>query len=358
MGALAILNCMMMNSVRSQTPELDAPVATYYYQKVSGIDTNNQDFDQLISNTTNGLNGAILTNKSMAFLSTELSTDFATLYLINELQKDDKNREAQKLFAYYDNLDIQGSIACDSMKQTASKEYILVFVPGLFYKRKPETGGDFYKQRMQFNDYGCTTHLIETNEVGTVEENAMIITQELRKLMSTGKKIIVVSASKGGLDLYYSLGYLLNESETENIRAWVSIGGTLNGSPIADKYQKGFRKLYAKIILRFIGARYGLVRDLGTSASAERNKKIKLPDNILTIHYVGAPLEYQLNKEVKKLYAQLSKLGPNDGLTTLIDELTDNGIVITELGLDHYYRDPNIDRKTIALLFTSLILLE
>ena len=47
-------------------------------------------------------------------------------------------------------------------------------------------------------------------------------------------------------------------------------------------------------------------------------------------------------------------MGPNDGLTTLTDELTSQGIVITELGLDHYYSDPRIDQKAIALLHTAL----
>ena len=33
-------------------------------------------------------------------------------------------------------------------------------------------------------------------------------------------------------------------------------------------------------------------------------------------------------------------LGPNDGLTPLIDVLAHGGRTIVQLGLDHYYRDP------------------
>jgi hypothetical protein len=33
----------------------------------------------------------------------------------------------------------------------------------------------------------------------------------------------------------------------------------------------------------------------------------------------------------------------------LADELVPGGIAVTDVGLDHYYRDPAIDLKTLAL---------
>ena len=45
-------------------------------------------------------------------------------------------------------------------------------------------------------------------------------------------------------------------------------------------------------------------------------------------------------------------------LTTLTDELTPQGVVITELGLDHYYKHPNIDKKAIALMYTALQIID
>ena len=79
---------------------------------------------------------------------------------------------------------------------------------------------------------------------------------------------------------------------------------------------------------------------------------------MLIVHYVGAPLSSQVSKKVRKNFKMLSKMGPNDGLTTLMDELVPQGIVITELGLDHYYKDENIDKKTIALMYTALDILD
>ena len=57
----------------------------------------------------------------------------------------------------------------------------------------------------------------------------------------------------------------------------------------------------------------------------------------------------QVEKRIRSHYCSISEFGPNDGITPLADEVTENGIVVTELGLDHYYKSPDIDKKTIAL---------
>ena len=48
-------------------------------------------------------------------------------------------------------------------------------------------------------------------------------------------------------------------------------------------------------------------------------------------------------------YEQLLPYGPNDGLTLLADELIPGGKAVLEIGLDHYYRDPEIDLNALAL---------
>jgi len=54
----------------------------------------------------------------------------------------------------------------------------------------------------------------------------------------------------------------------------------------------------------------------------------------------------------------MRRLGPNDGLTLLADELTEQGLVVTEVGLDHYFRAPDIDLRTVALTYAVLDELE
>src|SRR5680860_1906370 len=140
----------------------------------------------------------------------------------------------------------------------------------------------------------------------------------------------------------------MSKADTKNIKASMSIGGVLRGSKIADDHLKGAKGLFAKVASFFMGSGTEYIEDLSQEKSVLRHNSLKLPKDLLIMHYVGVPLSTQVYGDVKKNFIQLSKIGPNDGLTTLTDELTPNGIVITELGLDHYFKDPKI-----CLLYTS-----
>ena len=76
---------------------------------------------------------------------------------------------------------------------------------------------------------------------------------------------------------------------------------------------------------------------------------LDLPEHILLIQYIGAPLSGHIGKSVRGRYKVIKKIGPNDGLTLLFDEVISGSGVITDIGLDHFYRDPEIDLKTFAL---------
>jgi hypothetical protein len=78
-------------------------------------------------------------------------------------------------------------------------------------------------------------------------------------------------------------------------------------------------------------------------------KEITLPLHIFVLQFVGAPLSGDIANDVRDRYIELRKYGPNDGLTLLADELVPRGITVIEPGLDHFYRDPEIDLKSMAL---------
>ena len=67
------------------------------------------------------------------------------------------------------------------------------------------------------------------------------------------------------------------------------------------------------------------------------------------MQYVATPLSGDITDNVRSRYAYLRKYGPNDGLTLLADELMPDGITIIEPGVDHFYRDPEIDLKSLAI---------
>ena len=76
---------------------------------------------------------------------------------------------------------------------------------------------------------------------------------------------------------------------------------------------------------------------------------IRLPRKILAVQYVAAPLSGDIADDVRGRYTYLRKYGPNDGLTLLADELVPGGITIIEPSFDHFYRDPEINLKSMAI---------
>jgi len=198
--------------------ELDSEIASYYFRKQTGKHLPDSRLDSIINSVTSGLSSSQINNHDMALLSNKLSTDFATLYLIDELLKIDKNRYAQKLYNIYDKPANQIDEHDRVEFHNRAREYVFVFVPGLFYLRHPETGGDFAAQRNQLEAMGLKTHLVKTNETGLVEENANIIANDIKSLSGTNKKIIVVSASKGGPDLAFALGHTLSSANQKMLK--------------------------------------------------------------------------------------------------------------------------------------------
>ena len=334
---------------------VDHELAAYYFEKYTRKNITNQKFEALLTQKLVDVQKDSIRPRDLTYLSNAISVDFATLFFIKNVFNMDRNRMAQDLYRSY-----SAKLSTDPSHEQDSKlkEYAYVFVPGLLYKRHGDKGGDFLAQRRLLDSMGLSNYLIPTNELGSVRENARIICNFLTKLNQAHSKVILVSASKGSPDLAYALGKLMGVADTENIKAWISIGGVLRGSKIADDHLKGAKGLFAKVASFFMGSGIEYIQDLSREKSILRHNSLKLPEDLLVIHYVGVPLSTHVNGEVKKNFNELSKIGPNDGLTTLTDELIPNGIVITELGLDHYFKDPKIDQKSIALLYTADMILQ
>ncbi len=280
-------------------------------------------------------------------ISKKYSKDVATFYFLQRLYENRGNKYCQDLYhqtVLEDKVDIY----------TALKKYHIVFVPGLGYKEDTTTGADFAHQRKLLKQYEISNELIETEEWGLSDANAQIIAYQLKSINDNHDNILVVSASKGGLETAIALGKILEPNEIKNIKSWISVGGILRGSPIADNYLKAPKCWFAEFMLWTKGKKIDIVKDLSYEMRKAEFEKLKIPDQINVIHYVGAPLATNISKEIKSRYCSMNAFGPNDGLTPLADEITANGFVVSELGLDHYYRDDQIDKKTMALAYVAV----
>lgn len=291
-----------------------------------------------------------LETSTLRDIARHYSMDVATLYFVHRAYDEPENNSAQKrYFRYLEEL--QTNEVREMVKPL--KEYYAVFVPGLNY-HDSSNGGDFARQRKLLQDCGINNELVRTGNWGFTNENAEIISDRLRLLSKKYEKIIVVSASKGGLETAIALGNLLDPLDIKPIRAWVSVGGILKGSPLADQYLTWPKCWIAEVGLLFVRQNIEFVRDVSYAKRSADFASLHFPEHVKRIHFVGAPLSTDIHKRIRSAYCSIRDFGPNDGITPIADEITENGVVVSELGFDHYYQHPEIDKKTIALALTVI----
>jgi hypothetical protein len=284
-------------------------------------------------------------------LSREASPDFATLFFIKQSLANRLNAKCQT--AYLQELARIRSAAGQNQRSELVRVVLrrdkFLFIPGFHYLSDPSSGADFYNQRQLFGRLGLRVELAGTQQDGTIEENAAIIADIVRAEGKSNSPLILISTSKGGPETALALGKVLSPNETASVKAWLSVGGLIRGTFLAD-HVMGWPKLWlARIALSYSGVNARSLPGMTTVASRERMKEIRLPQHIFALQFVGAPLSGDIADDVRHRYLELRKYGPNDGLTLLADELLPNGITIVEPGLDHFYRDPEIDLKSLAI---------
>lgn len=317
---------------------VDSALAAYYvtdYLQGRGGDAlRKRQLDQLLA----FYDSRPLATAELSRLAHSTSNDFAAVYFAERVTRE--QRELKERFLAY--------AATRSATRLDAPSYVVVFVPGLFYKTHPETKGDLRDAEQLVRSMGVATDRVESGDADTVEGNARCIADFIAR-RNDGRQLILVSASKGGPEVLYALGKLLSKEHAQRVRAWVSIGGVLRGSPVADRYLKGPRSWLAGVVAWWMGFPREMVASLSTQRSLGRFAESFIPKHVLILHYVAVPLSGTVTKEVRDPYDVMQPHGPSDGLTVLTDELLDGGKIITDVGLDHRYADPRIGAKTAAL---------
>jgi hypothetical protein len=337
---------------------VDSELAKYYLEHYLRNDKTNPELDAIIDQIDQSSNGRLPTREYLKYLSKEFSVDFATIYLAKIILEDKCNKHIQCLFNK-EFKKVKLSIKKgDFQLLPISSSYILLFVPSLFYKSQPENGGDFAEPRKVITKIGLENHLIEIEETGTIEENAVLIAKEIISYSHLNKKLILVSASKSGPEVALALDKLLDSQQTHWVKAWLNIGGVLQGSPLADSALCWPKRWFVKLIFLFKGWDFACVESMTTERSRARFKQLNIPKHILVINYIGIPLSGDITIRARDGYLDLQSEGPNDGLVLITDEMAPDSITIAELGLDHYFLDPDINIKTLALARTIINYLE
>lgn len=336
---------------------VDSEIAKYFLEHYLKGERIRPELDTMIERVERDTGNRMLSRSSLKSIAENHSTDFAALVLWQSLLRHSANRQAQSMFLQeYSRL--KGNTPRTPARFTPNKsDYLIVFAPGWLYKSQPENGADFAKPRQALIDAGVRATLLEIDENGAVEHNGDLIAKRLVSLSRGEQKIIVVSASKAGPEVALALSELQKTNMNHSVKAWVNIGGVLRGSALADKALTWPTCWFVKLFV-ISGDSFDGIESMATLRSAERADRVTLPPDIIVMNYVGIPLSGQVTERARLGYSLLREDGPNDGLTHIVDEIPAASITVSEIGLDHFFNDPEIHIKTVALANTVVRLLE
>ncbi len=330
---------------------VDSPLARYYLETSSNHPAASTKLDKQVAEINRRFAGSPLDSATLRRISQQTSPDFATIYFVNRILADAANKAFQARYLgelrRIDSLVQQARWT--SIARTHLREYKFLFIPGFHYLTDKNSGADFANQRQLMRQLGVDAQLVGTEEDGTIEENAEIIARVIRAKSGSQAKLVLVSTSKGGPETALALGRILLPVETNSVKAWLSVGGLIRGTPLADRVVSWPASWIARILFSLQQTDFRSVPGLTTAASRARMNGIRLPDPILIVQFVGTPLSGDIAEDVRSRYSYLRKFGPNDGLTLLADELMPGGITLIEPGVDHFYRDPEINLKSLAI---------
>jgi hypothetical protein len=248
-------------------------------------------------------------------------------------------------------------LAVPTLPREASRELFLL-VPGWRYRTDPATGADLAQVQRVLEGLALATRLAPIDENGTVEANAAALAAEIERLAPDGRRLILVSTSKGGPETHLALDRLRQEGRAGQVAAWVNIGGLLHGTAIADHWDTWPRSWLAAIGLALGGHHARAIPTMTTAASRVRVAASQLPLHVLVLSYIGVPRERDLTDWTRSNYAILAEHGPNDGLTLLPDAIVPQGITVAEPGFDHFFRTPDLDRRIAAIAMALLATLD
>jgi hypothetical protein len=340
-------------SVGMQTIEtrVDSEVARYYVASYlagkRGDALLDERIDRLYQNSRDGLP----TRDSLKKLSDDFSADFAALYLADQIVRVPVNRRFRTAFdQVYDY--VRKAFPEDRVKlPVAAAGYEVMAVPSYLYKRVTVTGADLAAPRAALQRVGFPCHFVETSDDGTVEANADVVIAAIRARAQSGRRLIIISASKSGPEVALALTRL-GPAETHHVAAWINAVGALQGTPLIDDgLLPELEFLVGKIDVD--GA-----ESLNTTRSRQRFASFGVPEHVFVVNFFGIPLSGSVSFRGRRGFFPLQKWGPNDGLVLLADMIFPGGVTLVELGSDHFLFDRHLDVTAVALAITLIHWLE
>jgi len=241
-----------------------------------------------------------------------------------------------------------------------SENTLIGVIPGAFWQEHPETGADGRFIFPIAAQVGLGAQLVPVHSFGPLAANGQMVLDWLGR--HRDRDIVLVSLSKGGLDLKTAITISQARGSVDfhfgHVRAWVSMGGPLQGTPLVHwLHQRPLRSAGLRVLLRLRGQRFNVVNELSRGPGAPLWQWPQVPQWVRLIHVLSFPLRRHLtHRWAPRGYDRLAPMGPNDGAGILLGDLTSwPGVVYPVWGADHYLQ-PRWDISPIlrSILVESL----
>ncbi len=288
---------------------------------------------------------SLLTAEKLREIAIREGVDFATALLYDRVKRSPLH---SPFIARIDQLQSR------PRETDVSRDVIVAVVPAAYYKENPHSGADGRLVREEAVRLGLPCELIPLPSTGTLAENSKIILDWLAR--HRGGKIILISLCKGGADVKFALGSANAPENFRAVLAWVSICGTLNGSPVAEWLLATKPRFFvAWLYCKCKGHSLTFLRELAPSSRGPLSTALKLPASMPLIHLVGFPLRRHLtNRFMRQCHQRVSQQGPSDGGVLLADACHLPGVVYPVWGADHYLRPESRARRIIRAVLEYL----
>lgn len=323
---------------------VDSEIARYYLEQHLQGSQSNPLLTEAIEKLHTVHGQAIPTREELRTISQDFSVDLASLFLVDRLLKDGCNRQI--------NADFQRLLSSKTTEIVDTAPFMVLFMPGWDYAENgTATGADFAQPRKLFTRLGMESHLIALPPTGSVEDNAKVLSDAITMHARSGKHILIAGASSSGPAIHLALGEMVSKEVLKSVKAWLNLGGILQGSPLVDYLQLAPQRWLFNAVVWFKGWDTQAILSMSALKSRPRFQRLRTDPDILVVNYLGVPLSGQLSQYSRDKYPLLKSDGPNDGLTLLTDVIAPSSLTIVALGSDHFFaEDPAINVKTVALM--------
>ena len=332
--------------VGGQTIEtrVDSEAARYYLASYLAGERSDAALDERIDHVYQSANGSLPDRNELKHLSDDFSVDFAALYFADQIARIPVNRRFRIAFEQAYDYALK---AFPEGRVRLPADFEVLVVPTYLYKRLFAVGADMAVPRAALKEVGLTCHFVETQDDGAVEANAELVAAAIRARAQSGRRLIILSASKSGPEVALALTKL-GPAETRHVAAWINVMGALQGTPLVDE------RLFPDLELIMGKVDNAGMDSLTTANSRQRFNSFHIPEHVFVVNYFGIPVTGSVSFLGRTSFFPLRKYGPNDGTVLLPDMIFPGGVTLTELGSDHFMRGRRLDITTVALALTVI----